>query len=56
MIDFRETLIKICRALNESEVDYIIVGGIAVIFHGYPGLPMILTFGIIQPRKIIIKL
>jgi predicted nucleotidyltransferase len=36
MDSLREQVTKICRVLNENEVDYIIVGGLAVIFHGYP--------------------
>lgn len=30
-----EDVIKICRALNEQGAKYILIGGFAVIFHGY---------------------
>jgi hypothetical protein len=31
----KETLIEICTLLNKHKVDYLIIGGIAVVFHGY---------------------
>jgi predicted nucleotidyltransferase len=32
----REILVRICKSLNKYEVDYIIIGGIAVGVQGYP--------------------
>jgi predicted nucleotidyltransferase len=31
----KEALISICSLLNKHEVDYLVIGGVAVIFHGY---------------------
>lgn len=31
----KETLISICTLLNKHEVDYLLIGGVAVIYHGY---------------------
>lgn len=31
-----EDIITLCRALNENKVDYVLIGGIAVILHGFP--------------------
>ena len=31
----KETLVSICSLLNKHEVDYLVIGGVAVIFHGY---------------------
>jgi predicted nucleotidyltransferase len=31
----KETLLEICRLLNKHHVDYLVVGGVAVVYHGY---------------------
>lgn len=31
----KETLVSICALLNKHEVDYLVIGGVAVVFHGY---------------------
>lgn len=31
----KETLVEICSLLNKHEVDYLLIGGVAVVFHGY---------------------
>lgn len=31
----KETLVSICSLLNKHQVDYLVIGGVAVIFHGY---------------------
>ena len=31
----KETLVEICTFLNKHEVDYLLIGGVAVVFHGY---------------------
>lgn len=31
----KETLISVCSLLNRYEVEYVVIGGVAVIFHGY---------------------
>ena len=31
----KETLVEISALLNKHEVDYLLIGGIAVVFHGY---------------------
>jgi predicted nucleotidyltransferase len=31
----KETLAEICSLLNKHEVDYLLIGGVAVIYHGY---------------------
>ena len=31
----KETLVSICTLLNKHEVDYLLIGGVAVIYHGY---------------------
>jgi hypothetical protein len=31
----KEALVSICSLLNKHEVDYRVIGGVAVIFHGY---------------------
>ena len=31
----RKTLIEICTLLDRHEVDYLVIGGVAVIYHGY---------------------
>jgi predicted nucleotidyltransferase len=31
----KEALVSICTLLNRHEVDYLVIGGVAVIFHGY---------------------
>lgn len=36
MNDVRESLRKICQALNEHQVEYMLIGGVAVGFHGFP--------------------
>jgi predicted nucleotidyltransferase len=36
MNDVRESLRKICQALNEHRVEYMLIGGVAVGFHGFP--------------------
>lgn len=33
--EIRETLQKVCSVLNQHNVDYLVVGGVAVGFHGY---------------------
>jgi hypothetical protein len=30
----KETLVSICSLLNKHEVDYLVIGGVAVSFHG----------------------
>jgi predicted nucleotidyltransferase len=32
----RQTLINVCKSLNRQEVDYLLIGGIAVGIQGYP--------------------
>ena len=34
--DIRELLRKTCETLNKHQVDYILIGGVAVGFHGFP--------------------
>jgi predicted nucleotidyltransferase len=36
MNNIRESLRKICGLLNKHEVEYILIGGVAVGFHGFP--------------------
>jgi len=31
----KETPVSICSLLNKHEEDYLVIGGVAVIFHGY---------------------
>ena len=31
----KDTLVEICTLLNKHEVDYLLIGGVAVIYHGY---------------------
>lgn len=31
----KEALVSICTLLNKHEVNYLVIGGVAVIFHGY---------------------
>ena len=31
----RETLSEICTLLNKHDVDYLLIGGVAVVYHGY---------------------
>ena len=31
----KEALVSICSLLNKHEVEYLVIGGVAVIFHGY---------------------
>ena len=31
----KETLVKICSLLNKHHVDYLLIGGVAVVYHGY---------------------
>jgi hypothetical protein len=31
-----ETLVKVCSSLNKNEVEYLVIGGIAVSIQGYP--------------------
>lgn len=31
----KKTLVEICNLLNEHEVDYLLIGGLAVVYHGY---------------------
>jgi len=31
----KETLVSICSLLNKHHVEYLVIGGVAVIFHGY---------------------
>lgn len=31
----KEALVLICSLLNKHDVDYLVIGGVAVIFHGY---------------------
>ena len=31
----KQTLVSVCALLNKHHVDYLVIGGIAVIFHGY---------------------
>ena len=31
----KEALVSICSLLNKHQVDYLVIGGVAVIFHGY---------------------
>ena len=34
MEEFPEILKFVCTYLNENEIDYVIVGGVAVMYHG----------------------
>jgi predicted nucleotidyltransferase len=34
--EIRETLRRVCAILNEHEVDYVLIGGVAVGFYGFP--------------------
>lgn len=36
MSNIREALKKICELLNKHDVEYILIGGVAVGFHGFP--------------------
>ena len=36
MEEFPEILKSVCTYLNENEIDYVIVGGVAVMYHGVP--------------------
>ncbi len=36
MEEFPEILRILCSYLNESEIDYVVVGGVAVMYHGVP--------------------
>lgn len=36
MDSVKEVVKKVCQALNKHDVDYIVIGGWAVIYHGYP--------------------
>jgi hypothetical protein len=36
MEEFPEILQLVCAYLNENEIDYVIVGGVAVMYHGVP--------------------
>ena len=36
MTDIEETLKLVCSFLNENDMRYVIVGGIAVMYHGVP--------------------
>ena len=36
MEEFPEILKSVCTNLNENEIDYVIVGGVAVMYHGVP--------------------
>jgi hypothetical protein len=31
----KETLVSICALLNKHQVEYLVIGGVAVIYHGY---------------------
>ena len=31
----KETLLSVCALLNKHEVEYMVIGGVAVIYHGY---------------------
>lgn len=33
--DITKYILEVCKALNEQEVQYLIVGGTAAAFHGY---------------------
>jgi hypothetical protein len=45
----KETLVEICTLLNKHEVDYLLIGGVAVVFMVTRGAQPILIFGITQP-------
>ena len=36
MEEFPEILQLICSFLNESKIEYVVVGGVAVMYHGVP--------------------
>ena len=36
MEEFPEILQFVCTYLNEKEIDYVVVGGVAVMYHGVP--------------------
>lgn len=36
MIQIKEVFSAICKLLNKSNVDYLVIGGFAVIYHGFP--------------------
>jgi hypothetical protein len=44
---------KICHQLNLNKVEYLVIGGVAVIAHGYPRSTVTLIFGIDQQMKTI---
>ena len=46
--DFKEFL----RLLNDNDVEYLVVGGHAVAFHGYPEQPAISTYGLKRTVKV----
>ena len=45
--DFKEFL----KLLNDNDVKYLIVGGYAVGYHGYPRATADFDIGFVQPRK-----
>lgn len=36
MSTVKEAFVKICGLLNKFEVDFIVIGGLAVVYHGFP--------------------
>lgn len=42
--EIRKTLQNVCAILNQHKVDYIVVGGVAVGFHGYQRLSVISNY------------
>jgi len=42
----KEALVSICSLLNKHGVEYLVIGGVAVIFHAIQELQQTLIFGI----------
>jgi len=36
MSTIKEAFVRICSLLNKFEVDFIVIGGLAVVYHGFP--------------------
>lgn len=48
----KEILREICALLNKHEVDYLLIGGVAVVFHDILGVPLTLISGVFDPKKL----
>jgi len=51
-----EQLLKICKNFNEYEVKYVIVGGIAIILHGFERKTMDVDIIIVPSKENVIKI